>query len=84
MSYKVSGSTPAALSLKKIYNMFHISSLLLYKERVGGLEFHLCFWKNGNSEICVWALVPDKLKIFLDYTLLKSSKNNTTSLSAQL
>ena len=29
-----------------------------------------------------WALVPDKLNIFLDYTVLQSSKNNVASLCA--
>lgn len=31
--------------------MFYICSLLLYKELVGGPEFHLCFWKNKTLDI---------------------------------
>lgn len=36
-------SLKAGSSLKKTYSMFHVSSLLLYTELVGGLKFHLCF-----------------------------------------
>lgn len=60
------------------------SSLSLSKKKLhGGLEFHLCFWKNKTMEsltVVYGTLVPDKLKILLDYILLKSSENNTTSL----
>lgn len=37
---------------------------------------------NGKSDACVWVFVSDKLKIFPDYIVLRSSRNNTTSVFA--